>query len=490
MNRNLDQLLNQRITGYEEALSTLPISEIRRKQIQTDFIVSVRLMETLANRNLRANDWSNVIVIILSALVPVLINFSTGPDKENDKYLGVATICSVLLAIGNALRQSYKFREKWISYKHTAELLLIEGQHFFSLSGKYLKYPTHDDAFATFIANIGNLRLNQLNNYKKEIASDSEADLGPRTETVVASKPVASTEFVGEPSKIKLINKEINAFVKSKTEVSYSETDHQRRLITLFLHASLHDLPEKLKFAHEDLEGIAYRVRTEKSGAELHGIFSPSAGVKNADMPASEFGSAGCFCKKGDVFAFITCYHNVKHPSQSWNSFSTADGFDKVITTDSTIVGTILEAEKSDTMDIALVQISEKIQFESLFPNHLKISAQPVYLDAENFENYQEVCIISRTRGYKKIYGRLAEVDKPITLNYGTTDEPDYKDLDGMLLVHGISTEPFSNKGDSGSLVFTPSGTPIGIVVGGDAERCSFVIPFSSIADRFAVELV
>ena len=486
------RMLTERIQMYIESIKKLSIDSYKKDQLQSDFIMNLRLMETLANRNLLLQDISNIIVIVLSALVPVFINYSSSTDaKSTDTpgHLVLATILSVLLAIFNALRQSYKFREKWQNYRRTAELLLIEGQNYFALSGSYSKYASHDEAFPIFISAISNLRINQLNDYIKTSIPESDAVIQKHIQEQVTRQTDAIQKKQEEIIKNKLINQEVKAFVKAEPAISYDEINHQRKLITLFVNDSAYKAPEKFVFKNQGLTDLSYKIVTEKSETETHGIFGPASGVKNANMDKRDYGSAGCFCTQNGKVVFVTCYHVVKHKDQDWDLFVPGD-HDNVITIGDNIVGNILEAAKTDEIDAAIIAVSDEIEYDALFPGQLAIQDAIPYLDEENYMDYHEVYIISRIRGYKKIKGNLSAVGKHVSLNYGTKSKKDMKDLDNLIFVHSVSTEPFSKTGDSGSLVFTDSGEPIGIIVGGDGVRCSFVIPFSTFVDHFNLSIL
>ncbi|RKS03085.1 DUF4231 domain-containing protein [Flavobacterium sp. 102] len=486
------QMLRKRIELYVDAIKKLSLDPYKKDQLVSNYILNLRLMETLANRNLLFQDISNVIVIVLSALVPVFINYSSANDtvsEDTPNHLIWATILSVALAIFNALRQSYKFREKWQNYRRTAELLLIEGQNYFALSGVYQKYVTHDEAFPYFITAISNIRINQINDYIKNALTENETSLTQQAREHLAKMEDDKKKRQEEISKIKAINKEVKDFVKAVPAISYDEIDHQRKLITLYLNDPSYQAPEKIKFKNTDLVGFSYKVEVQTCNSEIQGAFGPSSGVKNGAMTTKDYGSAGCFCLQQGKVVFVTCYHAVKHKSHDWDLF-VSNGNDDVITVGGDIVGTILEASKNEELDIAIVEVSDAISYETKLPGQITIQHSNIYLDEENYTDYKEVYIISRTRGYKRIKGHLSAVGKPVTLNYGSKTKKDFKDLDNIIFVHSVSTEPFSKTGDSGSLVFTSSGEPIGIIVGGDGVRCSFVIPYSSVADFFNLSIL
>jgi hypothetical protein len=484
----LNKLLEERIQNYTDIIERLSIDSAKKKQLHVDFINFIRIIEKIANGHLIKNDITNIAVIILSAIVPILINFTPkviGTNVVDRDYLNMATLLSVLLAILNGLRQSYKFRERWQNYRQTAEKLILEGQSYFALSGKYIQFPDHDAAFRVFIETINVIRTKQLDNYISQLMAINDQEIAQSISNEVNAR-ITSINLAKEKINLrKLINDELNAFVKDENKIAYFETDHERKLVTLFVNDRSFVAPEKFTFKNQLLAGQVYRIETVLAEPEIQSKLIISTGVKNKDMPSRDFGSAGCILKRSDgSVIFLTCYHVVKHTDQDWDFFDSTKGHADVIDTDNVTVGQIVDAEKSDNLDTALIKINENVKFDDLLPGQIAVKT-PVFIDESNLQDFTDVFIISRARGFRQIQGKLAEVNKLITMNYGSKLNPDRKNLAGLMIVHYVSTEKFSVVGDSGSLVFTSDGTPIGIIVAGDLIRASFVIPFTTINDHY-----
>jgi hypothetical protein len=489
---SLSMLLRERMQEYTEIVKTLPLDDGKKKQINVNFLNFIRIIENLANKHLFLNDSTNITVIILSALVPILINFiPTNPDptKINPSYLILATTLSVILAILNGIRQSYKFRERWQNYRETAEQLILEGQSYFAMSGKYAVFGTHELAFPKFIDAVNAMRTKQLNAYISQLMSTNDKEVAQSVEAEVSSRIAginAAKEKVGQRI---LINDELNTFVKTEPKISYFLADHERKLVTIYANDNKYAGPEKFSFKKPGLEGIVYKVTTQFGDAQINGLITPSAGIKNQDMPSMVLGSVGCLCQRTDgTKVIVTCYHVVKHSSQKWELFIPGD-HDRVIDSDGVFIGNIVEGEKDTEVDVALVEIDAGVQTDELLNGSLKI-IDPIFIDEENFNDFSEVYLISRQRSFKKIRGKLSAVNKLVTMNYGTSLNRNDKNLDKLMIVTYVSTEPFSLRGDSGSLVFSSDGTAIGIVVGGDSIQASFVIPFTTIKDRYNLKLI
>ena len=475
--------------GFEKTIQALNVDSFKRTMLLTDFLMNLRYMDASAKRNLRLHDVTNIIVITLSAIVPVLINYSYNDKAIVDKpVIMLATVFSVILAIVNAFRQSYKFREKWQNYRRTCEILIIEGQNYFALSGSYKSFANHNDAFANFINSISVILVDQINDYIKVSAPESDKVIREGIEDNFKKIAEQLARKQSDFNK-KLINEEINQLVRNIPEISYHEIDHDRKLIKLYINDSTYQPLEKIQFKNTSLSEFSYKVVSNQAEIKTQSLVTPSAGIKNAEMPNREFGSVGCLCLQVDKIVFVTCYHVVKHINNAWNLFVPGSN-DNVITPDNKIIGKIIQGEKTLFVDNAIVAIDEETFFNPLATKQIKLKQDIIYLEEENFKSYENVFIISRIRQGKMIAGKLSEINKPVSINYGTDTDKDFKNLEGLLLIHHVSTEPFSLSGDSGSVVFTAKGEVIGIVVAGDGYRSSFAIPFSTVSDRFNLSIL
>lgn len=484
---NLQRLLQERIKHYSDLVDSLPLDIARKRQLQVDFINFIKIVENLADRHLVKNDITNVAVIILSALVPIMINMTPKVvgEQVDTVFLDIATWLSVILAILNGLRQSYKFRERWQNYRQTAEQLILEGQSFFALSGKYERYNDHNEAFRKFIDTINLLRTQQMNDYVSQVMAINDKEVIRSISDEVNARVSAINAEKEKIDLRKVINQELNEYAKSEKDIAYFEIDHDRKLIKVFSTDPDFEVPVKFVFKDAHLAHETYRIDVDSAEPCVQAKLSISTGVKNKDMPNRGFGAAGCILSRADnKVVFLTCYHVVKHTSHDWDLFSSGTGHDEVIDIENAVLGKIIDGEKSEELDTAIVMIDPNVKYDDLLPGQITVSA-PVYIDESNLEDYADVYIISRIRNFRQIRGKLAQVNKHVTLNYGNRLHPDKKDLAGLMIVHFVSTEKFSLEGDSGSLVFTPDGTPVGIIVGGDLKRASFVIPLSTINDHY-----
>lgn len=77
------------------------------------------------------------ILIILSAITPVLIELRMEIAIGSDRFVYVATIFGVLVAILTAGLKTFKYQESWINYRTTCETLRKEQYYYQARLGDY-----------------------------------------------------------------------------------------------------------------------------------------------------------------------------------------------------------------------------------------------------------------------------------------------------------------------------------------------------------------
>lgn len=90
--------------------------------------------------------WS---VIVLSAITPVLVALSAGGTI---RWLTVAV--SSLVAIGTTSLKTFKYQEKWINYRTTAETLKKEEYFYKAGAGAYQEARDPESLFVERVENL------------------------------------------------------------------------------------------------------------------------------------------------------------------------------------------------------------------------------------------------------------------------------------------------------------------------------------------------
>jgi hypothetical protein len=106
----------------------------------------------------RSKKWHLIVSIIIAvsaALVPVLVNLKI--DRVNFDFRLTATIFSLLVSIGVAIQEIFRFREHWRNYNLIESNLRSEEFLFSTSAGPYEKINDEKGKFSRFVQRIEEL---------------------------------------------------------------------------------------------------------------------------------------------------------------------------------------------------------------------------------------------------------------------------------------------------------------------------------------------
>ena len=123
-------------------------------------------------------------VTIGSILLPALLsiqNISLTSDKNKDqKFQNVVYWLTWGISLGvtvcNGIIQLYSLDKLYYSSSMLTEKLKSEGWKFFQLSGRYIFFTTHDEAFIPFCDEIEKLKMEQVTHEYSELLQDNSKD--------------------------------------------------------------------------------------------------------------------------------------------------------------------------------------------------------------------------------------------------------------------------------------------------------------------------
>lgn len=171
-----DKIIGDRINEAKELIDSLPLDDFKKKQIKTNWLDSIFLMETLTKKHYKYYNYLNITTIVGGVLIPVVINLPFDLSKLTATFLGI------IVSISAGVNQSYRFNDRWRHFRLISEELKIEGERFFALGEKYIDFNTHDnDAFKLFVTNIELIKENQIDTYLKKIAKSDDKQTDKKT---------------------------------------------------------------------------------------------------------------------------------------------------------------------------------------------------------------------------------------------------------------------------------------------------------------------
>jgi hypothetical protein len=132
-------------------------------------------MNSKANKGWLNHNYSQIIVIIFSLLIPVIEKTKLNVDFSQWD-ISIVSILGFIVAALTSLNRQFGFEEKWRHYRLNAETMRNEGDDYFALTGKYENCITHKVAFKTFISTVTSFKRQEVTTYIEEEKKEKKAE--------------------------------------------------------------------------------------------------------------------------------------------------------------------------------------------------------------------------------------------------------------------------------------------------------------------------
>lgn len=205
-------------------------------------------------------------------------------------------------------------------------------------------------------------------------------------------------------------------------------------------------------------------------------------------MRKGNSGAAGCFVKKPgqDEVYLLTCFHVVLPPdwpvSTPYSKLSNGGSHEIQMTPSGEKIGELQEGIRNVWLDAAIIKLESPDNKMPVSDMLAMESPTRVYQVTANAIKNTDAVLLGSVSGRR--VGVVTSVNHSVCISY----PEDKWELQDLFSIQSYDGRPFSKKGDSGSLVVTPKGDILGIVVAGNAKR-TYAIPISRILARFNLEL-
>ena len=167
---------------FKDLFGQLDLTDVQRKFLNSRWLDQVLWMEKKANVSRDRHYRLRLSAIILGVIVPILIGINVDPERKIlwQTKQSITIGLSAVVAVSAAVEEFFHYGERWYHYRRTVESLKTYGWQFSQLSGQYVKYPSHREAFMSF-ANQGEEIIQQdVEVYVTQVArTDDEADQAP-----------------------------------------------------------------------------------------------------------------------------------------------------------------------------------------------------------------------------------------------------------------------------------------------------------------------
>ncbi len=155
---------NKMKENYIKIIDGLQLDDTDKGILKSTWLDYLLLMNSSAKKGWFRHNFSQIAVIVLSLLIPVIEK-----SKLNINIckwdLTIISILGLIVAILTSLNRQLGFEERWRHYRMNAEAMRNEGDDFFALGSNYSEFDTHKKAYKAFISNITHFKRQEVKAY-------------------------------------------------------------------------------------------------------------------------------------------------------------------------------------------------------------------------------------------------------------------------------------------------------------------------------------
>jgi|GEM_PF-180986 len=162
---------------FGKIFEMLQLDELQKHFLRSRWLDQVLWMEGKAAKARNRHYLLKVTTIVGGVLLPALVTLNNGENLEVRKYVYWATFgISLLVSTTSSLEGFFLYGDQWRNYRRSVESLKTLGWQYFQLSGPYLSYKTHEEAFNAFAAQVEDVIQRDVEVYATQIAQQQKAE--------------------------------------------------------------------------------------------------------------------------------------------------------------------------------------------------------------------------------------------------------------------------------------------------------------------------
>jgi hypothetical protein len=110
-------------------------------------------MDKASKKNQRYYYILRLSCIVGGVLIPALVGVNANGTMGGFVHF-MTVLLSLVVAVSAAVEEFFHFGERWRHYRRMAEILKGEGWSFLQLSGHYINYESHAEAYPEFAGRV------------------------------------------------------------------------------------------------------------------------------------------------------------------------------------------------------------------------------------------------------------------------------------------------------------------------------------------------
>ncbi|MTJ48433.1 DUF4231 domain-containing protein [Dolichospermum sp. UHCC 0259] len=161
---------------FGEIFDTLKLPDLQRKFLNSRWLDQVLWMEAQAGKARNRYYTARIITIVGGIILPALVSLNFNNGKVRDILVLGTFGLSQVVAISAAVEEFFHYGERWRHYRRTVESLKTQGWQFFQLTGSYVIYKTHEEAFTSFAGQVEEIIQRDVEIYATQVVQEKKRE--------------------------------------------------------------------------------------------------------------------------------------------------------------------------------------------------------------------------------------------------------------------------------------------------------------------------
>ena len=155
-------------------IEQIELSDLQRQFMKSRWLSQMLWLESRAQQNRNRYYFLRLVTIIGGVIVPALVSLNINANNVKEIMGWVAFGLSQAVAISAAVEEFFHYGERYRHYRNTAELMKMEGWHFFQLSGAYRNAKSHAEVYTDFAQRVESIMQRDVEGYLDEVIQDKD----------------------------------------------------------------------------------------------------------------------------------------------------------------------------------------------------------------------------------------------------------------------------------------------------------------------------
>lgn len=153
---------------FTELIDAASLTDLQKRFMKSRWLDQLLWLEGRAESSRNSYYRLRLVTIIGGVIIPALASLSLSQTEAH--VVGWATFfLSQIVAISAAVEEFFRYGERYLRYRDTAENMKTEGWNFLQLSGPYDHYVNHGDAYTSFASRVETIIEHDVKGFVSQI---------------------------------------------------------------------------------------------------------------------------------------------------------------------------------------------------------------------------------------------------------------------------------------------------------------------------------